>query len=892
MNFFGSLPSSVYECESNCLISEVSSFLVNNEESLVFENTMDVQDFIRSDNGSAITCEKRGVRSSYCENLVDQNRSFMVFCDGAMSNDFDCSNNRNAACFCYYGEVNTRREIISNKLFISAFEIVDFNYTVSIASSHVIEEDLMRSVLLENSSYPTRVDEDDNEICVYMNYEGEKQVVLLKGSYNYDQTTLGYSHCIRKTNGMRIVSGNLTILVSVETGLIFREVIFIKARDNCQNFPGIWNLDMWRVKDCWSGWYTFLWTFFWISFLIFVVATLFITIKCCISCTSAFSSSKARSDMRKLINKMTCGCYNYFFSPRVILLFCLLTVCHGQCVSSLFSSSTSADCIVDRVSGLESCTFNEIFNFEIPFAMGSVCLNLVNDQDELMETITVELLSVRASRISEERYITSDYDHAQQSHQSCFATQFGDDDSCEDANKGLAGRSNYGLLGGIAVDNPGRSGCLTSSSAGCFFNTAYTYWAYSMVPKSLSIEAVRLGQISLSAIVEICIDSLCSSGELVTSQFTEIGGIDLTFDGFLNGGNTISMAPDDDYITSFQNRLSVGPASPKNYPEAGKLGDIQAETSQDLRDGNFIYAPDTLLAFTSAGNEVSLTFEESGYSRAATLNSQKPLPYSYNGNVWRWDTSDRKLKSNITQSVPALFTMSLPRDFIVTRTISEVCPDIKEVGHMMGCYNCTDCSDFQVEAKSTCSEGGAILSCDGLTINNPILAIGSEYKVFNVSACSNERINNFQCSLSSPNGDHVSDFHVSGVLDNVTLSQSNTTTYVSDDNNEGDCEGDFFQKVIDGCGSFWDWTLTIAIFSVSGIVLILLLLCILYICYMCAAARLSSYLLNLMKPTDIQAKKDKLMRRARNNNLTEKDWDTASEYGWINELEITLDNNS
>lgn len=327
--------------------------------------------------------------------------------------------------------------------------------------------------------------------------------------------------------------------------------------------------------------------------------------------------------------------------------------------------------------------------------------------------------------------------------------------------------------------------------------------------------------------IRSCQDGDCSDTSYDVGQSASIGDIQITFNG-MESGFISDLIPD--YWTHFNETHFMG-AALKGSPAAGSRGDVQSNFPWSSTNTDFIFDLDIVInrALNDPSNTIAYTFHKSGW----TTNDNSSWDYSmpFNGDFWSFD-ADRNMACTNTSSVAnASVSVLFGPGFIITEEVETSCPDVEDVGAILGCYDCDNGASFNVSALSRCSEGSANLVCDDIDIANPHIQLTLEEQEFKFYFHSEEKNINTVCHL----GD--SDFDLVGMLQEPPDFKNDTDSEGQDNGEkyEGSCQGDFIVKTLSGCGSFWDILGTVLVFILIAIGIMILL----YIAFIVLMAMLS-----------------------------------------------------
>lgn len=386
----------------------------------------------------------------------------------------------------------------------------------------------------------------------------------------------------------------------------------------------------------------------------------------------------------------------------------------SACDSSLVLNVPTSSCVVSQAE--TSCTFNvdTIMSFRGPGH--KACLNLYGPNGPI-GVLSVEFSSNQVRCSLSNQYYTSSFEIYSLSSFRCDGAG-PCSGTCDDLPDRTAGgefnSTNY-------IDYPGATRCTRRCSGfacGCLLPAAgCVYSTYSIRPigemSRVSEIATCERQPSFSYVLTDSVGSVVSTGTIdIESSFGE--------DDYLSGeviSEGDSNMPQNFPTHVMQNKEVVRllDASRKSRPEAGEIGDIQADNSTALRNGIFAYDPSILVRIDEKAKHDKYVSQQPGYSKSEQA---KVLPTVLLGAVWssnadktHWATEIRSYDNRRSES---LLGIKIKDNVTLTSLVNMVCPIVEFVS-LEGCRDCDYGAVAKFKARSSCLEGSVVVTGEGVT---------------------------------------------------------------------------------------------------------------------------------------------------------------------------------
>lgn len=290
---------------------------------------------------------------------------------------------------------------------------------------------------------------------------------------------------------------------------------------------------------------------------------------------------------------------------------------------------------------------------------------------------------------------------------------------------GEAPRDAYGEFNSTNwLSYPGETRCTRRCSGiacGCLLPAAgCVYTTYSVLPKN---PAARVSEVSVcNRNPSFYYTVKDSSGELVSS-----GEIDTLSEIGENGDYTFEILtqtpvdiPEDfpSHLIQTHGTSVLWDAAKRGQPRYGMPGDIQADTVDLLRDGNFTYDPRVIARFDEKTKHDKIVSNPPGIY---AINEAKGLPAVIGRSVWSTNTDSSTWASKIVSYdsgySPSLVSVRSKGSLTVTRIVNIVCPVVVFEG-LAGCRECSGGATATFTVSSKCLSGTVTSSGGGSVISH------------------------------------------------------------------------------------------------------------------------------------------------------------------------------
>lgn len=493
----------------------------------------------------------------------------------------------------------------------------------------------------------------------------------------------------------------------------------------------------------------------------------------------------------------------------------LIAMAYG-CDIAVFTNSDLTSCNTNTITNTLDCVPGQLVDLNLEYAGQTACLNIQTNTNTTMSTFKIKLKEAKIFLIKAASYWTSFWELVGQTVLHCKATSNCDTGVCGT----LSYSSDHTLSGQITSPSclayPGFGACEvhdTSSIITCGSEENCYYWCDGIVPdSSRTKEFFMIGGYRSQATIQIfdSADNLLTENILNEGDSVNIGEASVTFNAF----ESIDF---DNILPSYYNVFSdeyMTYGSVRGVPEKNLVGDIQAIDEDALIAGDFTFANDILISHYKDDHTdtIIVTANNPGIDNTDT-------PRLHSGDfvldTWSYDEIEETWSASIARTVSADISFLLPSTLIISEQLNEICPVLEDKSVASGCYDCESGFTFNITVKSRCMSGTATLTCDDITILNPILDLTSDEKEFEIFALSTDEKVDTTCHI-----DDI-DFELDGELSEISdfTKSSNNVTTSNDKKDDYDCSGDFISKTLDGCGTWYDILFTVLLFVLVAILL-------------------------------------------------------------------------
>ena len=466
-----------------------------------------------------------------------------------------------------------------------------------------------------------------------------------------------------------------------------------------------------------------------------------------------------------------------------MLLVCLVVCAEAQtCSQGITISSLSNECSYNR--DVQTCTISLNTLLSIPAPGLSSCITVKAPDDTFLANITITYDQMIEQVPLQRLYYTSSWNGISFSTRSCpWGPMCGDGrGDCSTYNP-LVDPGASGVIPPLYTSFQGLSRCDSQcgcAGCGCFScASSCVYSRYALVPNSDFIAEV-MRPISLHRVPQISI--AVSNGEVTETESFEgknenlqvMGNFTVRVEGSLTGSTTLFGA-EKIVITNGDTRM--GFASDVNAPVGGSLGDIQASHPGQLGPyGQYKVATGLATANPTSGS-TNYHFVGSGFPSMSTMDV---LPTMRGTSIW--SRTGALLVGLNTEPGALLLSLNTPSGLTISRRVNVVCPSIISVD-LVGCLACDQSATLVVRAKSTCSEGMALVEVTGsLTALTTSVVLSHEDVEIFVRVHSSTRSNSGTITLKA--GPHTASIDYNGelqpenlvVIINGTFDNNNQTT--------------------------------------------------------------------------------------------------------------------
>lgn len=431
----------------------------------------------------------------------------------------------------------------------------------------------------------------------------------------------------------------------------------------------------------------------------------------------------------------------------IILLMLPLALSCGDSFS-ITSDSVSCESVGN---GEEECTFS-IDTLGFLNAPGTTaCYTVVDEDDSVLATIEVSY--TRKFRVLQLRdlYYTSDWKGESETLASCFGTDYcGHSQSCEDEHiNSIEKKTPVEEFYGYHQTWPGISDCFRSP--GCATNGCFScvpqcvYSIYSIIPE---------GEVCKVSAYEGMLTSLLMHGKVTTETDEESGAF------FVGAQTTVGAG---EVAVSFEIQGSFeGPApdfndrkhmvcgqaqyltdaSDRNSPQKSTIGDVQAESSETMTSGSFIYDLD-MATKSEVGTSAVYSFTGSGMKSV----EKNAYPLTAAGFDWMPQEGGAPYAFDETATTVS-YSMRTVGAAKIKRKVKAVCPTF-ELEESEGCYSCDDGFVVKIKAKSICEEGTAIVRSGSplVKVNTQVVNLTLSDEFFDIKMSSDSEDNDFELCL-------------------------------------------------------------------------------------------------------------------------------------------------
>lgn len=155
---------------------------------------------------------------------------------------------------------------------------------------------------------------------------------------------------------------------------------------------------------------------------------------------------------------------------------------------------------------------------------------------------------------------------------------------------------------------------------------------------------------------------------------------------------------------------SLGFASDRGSPTRNSVGDIQADSINDLNNNTFIYDPEIVSSVVEKNKFDVFSFHQAGFAKGLTW---KKLPGVFGTMVWEDQSHDgwgsTYIQAFDSRVQPVLVGMKTKSNITLTKKVNLVCPEVSLVS-FTGCRDCSEGALAKFVARSTCLEGSVMVT--------------------------------------------------------------------------------------------------------------------------------------------------------------------------------------
>jgi hypothetical protein len=736
---------------------------------------------------------------------------------------------------------------ISKKLVVyNGLKEVDVkNVTTCSFSTSFIQEPLLKSSrkLLSDESSSATVSLSNGALTITMSTMLRNAQIFFLMTKETHQKMLHLQdgfNLVSIPSEFKIKSGDLNVKIWVMDDLILDTNVFILGESICRVADCFLCSDTFSTFHCMSQTYQFIIVCLMILMVYFLLYFTWKILRCfwislCII-KMMCKREKSTTEERESLNSN---------SASKLALISLLFMGKGvkACDSGIFIPVTIQDCTNN--GAFQECKLKYDLTASIPFPGAETCITIGSlDDKTVLANLRIKYKTALATLTLVEQYYTKNWNLNQYSTHYCAT-----DSPCNSVCGGVGPNDNpgdvFGDNNGDLMNHPGVSychsygGCAGNGCFSCGSSCTYTRWSIQAAPHPKGCVLVM----SPSSI-QTTIQTVIEKQDLEGNWFTLFeGSMTAGFSVPLADGSTLtligSFSPPTTTIfgsNSFaKTQISVedpavyyGQAATVNMPQPSVLGDIQAQSCNDLLTGGqqaYIF-PSNLVTCNQAKYD-------SCFAMAPGINSlDNPitwmrLPGKIAGDVWSFDFNQNLLWSNLANPGAILISYSTKDPVSYTRKRTVVCPKIVNEPYATGCFNCLEGFTIIFSAISTCENGSAIATVDDpkVRLSTNAIFLNPHTKEFIISGTTTMRNNEFTLTLSGSGG--AVSTHVS--FDAVEIISVRNTSYITGNIIQGsDKSSDWFSPFSDVFRSIgnlfgtnvWSALLTIILGVVVVIVII------------------------------------------------------------------------
>jgi len=549
------------------------------------------------------------------------------------------------------------------------------------------------------------------------------------------------------------------------------------------------------------------------------------------------------------------------YATTVVIIALFLPLCFA-CDLGFTSEAYVSQCSTD-IHGLQTCTATNQLSFSIDYPGQSICIDLVDatlDPPIPLGLVTIDYIMWTCVGTPNLMYYTHNFVVEAQSEQYCFGTGICSDSECtfqnthsesdRNAQNTLSNPNLWHSVGQTICDRvmpETGDGCVHFDTPGC----VYSGWYIRQDPGNPKVPHESFGvynfpsqtcgavmNYTLQIYNELDYTSDIGFAHIPTTYNVDQGGLNatMTIDGTI--GNSFSCFD----LTSIPAVISPGfkyvlEVSDVNFPEAGKVGDVQETDSGEAGFYNTTTIIDNSVAYIvseSLANGAVWGQVEAGIARCYNYNAVcRSLPYSPDGFTNLVAGVDTNLPANqqlvsissVCQDGPGIIGNLLVQNITFQR-VYDVCEFSCDFDSLYGCYDCDTCAFISLQC--TYSEACSVtISSPDLNLKISQTHLANE---LNIPFCSSYITIDSSITLTS--GDFSQKIDIKGTLQDpvVMLYDFNDTfiyayNYDLENNGFGDAMGSFFDDLFNG--HWWSFI----IFGIVIIAAICLLLFLLYLAF-------------------------------------------------------------
>lgn len=841
------------ECQDPMKLFSAPVFLKNQEIGLSYESTFPLASF-QPGNGTDFECTINGVKSSICEAYVKKNETNFVNCDENFAQQRGCTNEPRS-CFCRAG---TNFFIMVNKDYEQVTLVDIMTFGIERTPADVMTMGAI-SHQVGNYNHTYHYSKKHQRLEYRTNNPDLKDVIVRKAScYKMYQSVktqvdvdLGYC--------FRTAPGPVKVTIKDKYGEIDRHSFRMEEMPKCDMFPAIFSSE--TNFNCHSteqqAAYVIILISFGMSVIFYGIMMSLLLVKMVMAMKKYnWKESKLAKRIKNIRNKNKSkvlneeeesslkrkGASERNFNDEIIdmkdntmdntepkrrmvsisslrkkatvktggnkSILCLLLICVVSakgCDIFIFTDAQATSCNTNTITNQIECVINELISIMFQYAGQVACLNIQSNTNSTIVMYKIELTYVKIYLESQDSYNTADFNIDGDTVLHCKITN--------DCDTGVCGTLNYNAdrsLGG-EVKNPnclaypGFGGCevhATTDPLKCGSENNCYYWCRAILPTTQRTTMFEIGsyRYRTKLTVRDADDNPITEIEMGDQAPTVINDIELNNLG-LESIDFENILPS---YYNIYNETEITSGSTRGLPEEGKIGDIQSNTMEGLDTGDFIYSNNILISHTKddATDDIIVVTAPPGWRNT---NAPKIMDGDFVQDRWNYNADMNTWETDVTRTVGLSLSILFPDTLVFSEQINQVCPKVDKVSPVIGCYDCDSGFSFNITAFSQCLSGSAVLSCDGIDIQNPLVDLIDSERGYEIFAKTKDEKVKTTCYLGEDSFDlngelyPPSDFNKS----------SNNLTISNDDENKEECTGDFLSRTFNGCGSWEDILYTI-----------------------------------------------------------------------------------